>query len=155
MVNAYTTHHFFENRLYISPVPESRIKENIYSETGDEYKGAGIRSYSKPFGFILSFLFISSKITIGKKDFYINNNSFSKFIIRSAELGKTNSIHEAAEKLNSLFIEHKKSGYDKRTLNSVNAVIKQIFCKKGVADFAEFVMVLIKFAKQESKSRKK
>ena len=26
MVNAYTTHHFFENRLYISPVPESKNK---------------------------------------------------------------------------------------------------------------------------------
>jgi len=154
MVNAYTTHHFFENRLYISPVPESRIKENIYSETGDEYKGAGIRSYSKPIGFILSFLSISSKITIGEKDFYINNKSFSKFIIRSNELGETNSIQEAAKKLHCLFVEHKKSGYDKHNLNSVNAAMKILY-EKERPNFPQIVKYLKMVATLNSKSSKK
>lgn len=151
MFNSYVTNHSFENRLYLSPLSESEIKSSIYSENGGEYKGASIRSYSESIGFLLSLLGISSKIKIGDKSYYINNKSFSQFIIRTTELDNVNSPKEAAKKLNDLYIKHKQIGYNQNKIDLINSKIKQIFRKKEMGDFAHILKHLKMVAIHEGK----
>lgn len=134
MLNTYTTYYLFENRLYISPFSESEIKISIYSENGEEYKGASVRSYSKIVGFVLSLLGISSKLNINDKMFYINNKSFSKFVIRSIKLREVNSIKEAAKEFNNLFIEYNEKGYNEIQVNAINKELKKYLFIQKIMD---------------------
>lgn len=95
------------NRLYIQPNKE--MHNIIYSTTGSEYQGAGISCYNTFLGWLLSFFNISSKMNFGNKSFYVNNVSFSKFIIRRLELSETGFGHNAARSLHNLYINHKET----------------------------------------------
>lgn len=128
--NYYVTSNAFENRLYISPQNENEIKNSIYSDTGDEYIGASIRSYGETMGFLLSLIGVAAKVNIGDQSFYINNNSLSKFVIRVVELEKQGaaptSAADVAERLNALFIAHSDTGYDEKKLNAVNSRLNEM-----------------------------
>jgi hypothetical protein len=129
MINSFTTHHLFQNRLYLSPLDEKRIKRSIFSKNGSEYKGAGIKSYAKPIGYLLSLVGVSSKLKIGNKIFYIDNKSFSKFIIRSSEIGNVVPCKEVASRFHLLYEKHQKTGYDKNKLDLINGRLKQLIYK--------------------------
>jgi len=104
-MNYHMSSHVFGNRLYIAAASQEEIRESIYLKRdtclggveykqGMELKGAGVRCYSKPIGWLLSLINVSSKISFCGKDFYINNKSFSKLMMRKAELAS--GIAEAA-----------------------------------------------------------
>jgi len=152
IVNYFLSSHLFENRLYISPTSKDDISKAVH-EDGHELKGAGIRCYSKPIGWLLSLIGISSKINVGDETFYINNRSFSQFIIRSTELVKPTSLGDAARKLDKIYIEHQKKGYNERKVELVNTALKRILSKNEIKDLRGIVGHLEQVAIHEGKAR--
>ncbi len=112
-----------KDRLYVSTMSEEEIKKCVFSESGEEYVGAGVKAYGIFVGFILSKLDISSKIKVGDKSFYINNKSFSKLVIRNSE---TEPGEDSVKELNDRYILSKDFGYDKNKLKALNATLKSI-----------------------------
>ena len=115
--------HFFSNRLYfdtkgpISECPKGK----------EELLGAGVRSYSLPVGWFLSLIGLATIVPISGKDFYINNRSFCKLILRIVE-GGNRPLCEDAQKLHRIFLTHREKGkdYDPKQVERLNNKLKQI-----------------------------
>jgi hypothetical protein len=120
---------------------ESEIKESIFDNEKELY-GAGIRSYGKLFGFLLSIIGFASELKVGEKKFYVNNNSFSQFVIRSVELNSPSSMKDAAKKLDAIYAERKKIGYDKKDVALVKQNFVNIIKYNNVNDIARILKEL-------------
>lgn len=133
MVNACQTSGFLENRVFFPAFSIEKVPQVIL-EGEKEYKGAGVRGYSQPIGWLLSFFGLSSKLTFGSAEVYINNKSFSKLLLRIAQLAPQDTAgpEECARKLHALFIDYKKIGYDQRQLKEVNDNLKQTLSAVGL-----------------------
>ena len=107
-----------------------KIIEDVFNreivQKGIEQKGAGIRCYSTLFGWLLSKIGFASNIEINGKSYYVNTNSFCKFVIRATELVNPSSVKDAAQKLNTIYHQHQISGYDANKLKKIKGELKQI-----------------------------
>ena len=152
MVNAFQSTHVLYNRLYLSELTKEEISQSVHAEDGTEYEGAGIRSYGKIVGAIMSLFGLASKLTVGDETFYINNKSFSKCIIRLTELKDINSASDAARKLNEIYLKHKKSGYDAQQVRIVNKDLKQILKENKIKDINQMCLRLNQLALHRGKA---
>jgi hypothetical protein len=117
---------FFDNRIYFG---DQQTREDLLGnifQKGIEQKGAGIRCYSAPFGWLLSKIGFASNIEINGQNYYVNTNSFCKFVIRATELVNPSSAKDAAQKLNAIYHRHQKNGYDANKLKNIKDDLKQI-----------------------------
>lgn len=142
------THHLLGNRLYVTSFdsatdPEWEKRSITDNETGKELYGAGVRSYSKPIGFILSLLGVASKTHVGGEVFYVNNKSVSKLVLRlkefeaeeaalplNQEWGGPSPQNIAAQKLQAIYENHKKSGYDANKVDFLTGQLNAIVGNK-------------------------
>lgn len=121
------THHLFENRVYFSN--KSDPIDDVIIQNKEEQKGAGVRSYSKIVGLCLYLFGFASRVQINGETFYLNTKSLSKFIIRCSELEDHLLTKSTAIKLNKLYTDHKKTGYDETVVESTRKVLRYIFTK--------------------------
>lgn len=123
-------HVFIANRAYYTKEESiEKTKKLVVDEKGKEYVGAGFTSYGDFVGFILSCIGYASKIKFGETDLYVNNKSFCKFVARCFEMEGDSNSEKSAKRLNELYMNHRKSGYEKNQVSSMEKKLKELVSK--------------------------
>lgn len=139
MLNFIIVPHFFENRLYISPLRQEEIKEAVF-DSGKELVGAGVRSYTEIVGILLLLFGWAVAINVDRKMIYINKKSFSKFVVRSMELKGKQFLNpkETAIRLHQIYLYHQKTGYNSFQLDCIEKRLNEELRKGEIKDFVAF-----------------
>lgn len=128
-LDAYVSNRFMENRLYFGP--QGGDLKALAKDPLDAYKGASARSYGNFVGFILSKIGYATKVKVGEKEFFVNNKSFCKLMVRHRELRGIGfeTEQELHGKVHELYLSHKKTEYDDISL--LEAKMKDVAVKEG------------------------